>query len=90
MLRVTAGVRAFPRLGTPDQHSTPIGHARDRRSNARDGRSTVVLALAGTGWASAKLGSSPPGRAVLRNVAGGLLAMVVTYLIGSLVGTQIG
>jgi VIT1/CCC1 family predicted Fe2+/Mn2+ transporter len=50
----------------------------------------VVLALAGTGWASARLGSSPPGRAVLRNVAGGLLAMVVTYLIGSLVGTQIG
>ena len=50
----------------------------------------VVLALAGTGWASAKLGSSAPGRAVLRNVAGGLLAMVVTYLIGSLVGTQIG
>ena len=50
----------------------------------------VVLALAGTGWASAKLGSSPPAKAVLRNVAGGLLAMVVTYLIGSLVGTQIG
>ena len=50
----------------------------------------VVVALAGTGWASATLGSSPPGRAVLRNVAGGLLAMVVTYLIGSLVGTQIG
>ena len=50
----------------------------------------VVLALAGTGWASATLGSSPPARAVLRNVAGGLLAMVVTYLIGSLVGTQIG
>ena len=50
----------------------------------------VVLALAGTGWASATLGSSPPARAVLRNVVGGLLAMVVTYLIGSLVGTQIG
>jgi VIT1/CCC1 family predicted Fe2+/Mn2+ transporter len=50
----------------------------------------VVLALAGTGWASATLGSSPPGRAVVRNVAGGLLAMVVTYLIGSVVGTQIG
>ena len=50
----------------------------------------VVLALAGTGWASARLGSSPPGKAVLRNVAGGLLAMLVTYLIGSLVGTQIG
>ena len=51
---------------------------------------SVVLALAGTGWASATLGSSPPARAVLRNVVGGLLAMVVTYLIGTLVGTQIG
>ena len=50
----------------------------------------VVLALAGTGWASANLGSSAPGRAVVRNVCGGLLAMLVTYLIGSLVGTQIG
>ena len=50
----------------------------------------VVLALAGTGWASATLGSSAPGRAVVRNVCGGLLAMLVTYLIGSLVGTQIG
>ncbi len=51
---------------------------------------SVVLALAGTGWASATLGSSAPRRAVLRNVCGGLLAMLVTYLIGSLVGTQIG
>ena len=50
----------------------------------------VVLALAGTGWASARLGSSPPAKAALRNVAGGLLAMIVTYLIGNLVGTQIG
>ena len=29
------------------------------------------------------------GRAVLRNVAGGLLAMAVTYAIGSLVGTRV-
>jgi VIT1/CCC1 family predicted Fe2+/Mn2+ transporter len=50
----------------------------------------VVIALAGTGWASANLGGSPAGRAVLRNVGGGLLAMVVTYLIGAAVGTQIG
>jgi VIT1/CCC1 family predicted Fe2+/Mn2+ transporter len=51
---------------------------------------SVVMALAGTGWMSANLGASPPGRAVLRNIAGGLLAMVVTYLIGTAVGTQIG
>lgn len=50
----------------------------------------VVVALALTGWASARLGYSSPGRAVLRNVAGGLFAMGVTYLIGALLGTQIG
>ncbi|ANH37920.1 VIT family protein [Nocardioides dokdonensis FR1436] len=50
----------------------------------------VALALALTGYASAKLGYGPPGRAVLRNVGGGLFAMAVTFLIGSLLGTQIG
>lgn len=49
----------------------------------------VALALALTGFVSARLGLSPPLRAVLRNVAGGLLAMGVTYAIGALVGTQI-
>ena len=32
-----------------------------------------------TGWASARLGQSPAGRAVVRNVRGGVIAMVVTY-----------
>jgi len=50
---------------------------------------SVLVALALTGWSSAKLSSGPPGRAVLRNVAGGTIAMGVTYGIGSLVGTQI-
>jgi VIT1/CCC1 family predicted Fe2+/Mn2+ transporter len=50
---------------------------------------SVALALALTGWASARLSFGPRGRAVLRNVAGGLLAMVVTYAIGSLVGTRV-
>jgi vacuolar iron transporter family protein len=50
---------------------------------------SVALALALTGWSSARLGQSPPGRAVLRNVAGGLLAMAVTYLIGVLFGARI-
>jgi VIT1/CCC1 family predicted Fe2+/Mn2+ transporter len=49
----------------------------------------VVLALAFTGWASARLGYSPPRRAVFRNVMGGLFAMAVTYGIGSALGTQI-
>lgn len=46
----------------------------------------VVVALALTGFVSAKLSLSPRLRAILRNVVGGLLAMGVTYLIGSLVG----
>ena len=50
---------------------------------------TVALALAITGWSSAKLSFGPPRRAVARNVAGGLIAMLVTYGIGSIVGTQI-
>jgi vacuolar iron transporter family protein len=49
----------------------------------------VVLALVGTGWLSARLGSAPVGPAVRRNVIGGLVAMAVTYGIGSLVGTQV-
>jgi vacuolar iron transporter family protein len=46
----------------------------------------VVVALAATGYISASLGRSPIGRSVLRNVVGGLLAMAITYGIGSLVG----
>ncbi len=50
----------------------------------------VVLALAFTGWASARFGYGPAKKAVLRNMGGGLFAMVATYAIGALVGTQIG
>ena len=46
----------------------------------------VVLALAGTGLLAARLGSAPVGRSLLRNVMGGLVAMAVTYGIGTLVG----
>jgi vacuolar iron transporter family protein len=49
----------------------------------------VVAALAGTGWLSARLGGAPPVRAVLRLVAGGALAMAVTFAIGALVGTAV-
>ncbi|MBD0709931.1 MULTISPECIES: VIT family protein [unclassified Streptomyces] len=45
---------------------------------------SVLVALAFTGWWSARLGEAPPGRAVVRNVAGGALAMAVTYVTGSL------
>lgn len=49
----------------------------------------VAAALALTGFASARLGYSPWGRAMLRNVGGGTLAMGITYLIGMAVGTQL-
>ena len=50
---------------------------------------TVVLALALTGWASARFGYGPAKQAVLRNMGGGLFAMLVTYGIGALVGQQV-
>ena len=51
---------------------------------------SVVAALALTGFVSARIGYSPRLPAVLRNVSGGLLAMGVTYLIGTLAGTTLG
>lgn len=50
---------------------------------------SVVVALGLTGWVSARLGEAQVGRAVLRNIGGGALAMVITYLVGSLVGTAL-
>ncbi len=50
----------------------------------------VLLALAVTGWLSARLGSAPPARAITRLVFGGAAAMAVTFAIGQLVGTAVG
>lgn len=50
----------------------------------------VTIALAITGFVSARLGEAPPGRALLRNVAGGLLAMGVTFAVGWALGGRIG
>ncbi|MFC9594170.1 VIT family protein [Streptomyces sp. NPDC056944] len=47
---------------------------------------SVLAALTLTGWWSARLGSAPTAPAILRNVAGGALAMAVTYGAGSLLG----
>ncbi len=49
----------------------------------------VVLALVATGVLSARLGESDARRATLRVVAGGVLAMAVTYAIGSFVGIHV-
>ena len=46
----------------------------------------VLLALAITGWVSARLGGADPVRATQRVVIGGALAMVITYTIGRLMG----
>lgn len=50
----------------------------------------VAFALALTGFTSALLGYSPRARAMLRTVVGGLLAMGVTYLVGTIFGMQFG
>jgi VIT1/CCC1 family predicted Fe2+/Mn2+ transporter len=45
-----------------------------------------VVALALTGSVSAQLGQAPRLPAIVRNVAGGIVAMAVTYGIGHLIG----
>lgn len=50
---------------------------------------SVLVALVVTGLLSATLGGAPKHRAVLRNVVGGLVALVVTYAIGHVVGGAI-
>jgi len=49
----------------------------------------VLVALVITGTVSAGLGGAPKGRAVVRNVVGGGLALTITYVIGHLVGATI-
>ncbi|MFE3187602.1 VIT family protein [Nocardia sp. NPDC059240] len=49
----------------------------------------VLAALAITGAAGAHLGQAPVGRATVRVLAGGALAMITTYVIGHLVGVAI-
>ena len=44
------------------------------------------IALAITGSVCSRLGRAPVPRVVARNVAGGLIAMGVTYALGGLVG----
>lgn len=48
---------------------------------------SVIVALAITGTLSARIGKAPMAQAVLRVIAGGALAMTVTYAIGHMIGT---
>lgn len=50
----------------------------------------VLIALVVTGSVSAQFGGAKRVRAVLRLVVGGALAMGVTWVIGSLLGTHVG
>jgi vacuolar iron transporter family protein len=50
----------------------------------------VVIALAITGWAGARLGGAKPLRPTLRVTVGGALAMAITFGIGHLVGATVG
>jgi len=50
----------------------------------------VAAALVLTGYLSARVGGTSYMRSILRNVAGGLLAMAITYGIGRLVGHSLG
>jgi VIT1/CCC1 family predicted Fe2+/Mn2+ transporter len=50
----------------------------------------VLVALAVTGYVAAWIGGSSRGRAMLRVVVGGALALVATFLIGALLGTTVG
>ena len=49
----------------------------------------VALALVVTGSISSRLGSAPMRPAIVRNVVGGMLAMAITYGVGTLVGTAV-
>ena len=49
----------------------------------------VLVALAITGWVSARLGGANALRAALRVTVGGALAMAITFAIGHLVGTAV-
>ncbi|WP_156160672.1 VIT1/CCC1 transporter family protein [Demequina soli] len=49
----------------------------------------VIVALAVSGTVSARLGHAPRLRAIVRNVLGGSLAMLITYGIGSFAGTAL-
>lgn len=50
---------------------------------------TVILALAITGYTSAKIGGAPTRPATLRVIIGGALAMIITYGIGVLFGVSV-
>lgn len=49
----------------------------------------VTTALIATGYFSAKVGNASPLRAIVRIVVGGLIAMAITYFVGTIFGTVV-
>jgi VIT1/CCC1 family predicted Fe2+/Mn2+ transporter len=49
----------------------------------------TAAALLATGWAGASLGGAPPLRGAVRVVVWGVLAMLLTMLVGRIVGTAV-
>ncbi|MBW1605222.1 VIT family protein [Lactobacillus sp. Sy-1] len=47
----------------------------------------VIIALAITGYSAAVLSKANRNRSMLRNIISGMLTMVITYLIGKIIGT---
>ena len=50
----------------------------------------VLIALAVTGYLAAWIGGASRGKAVIRTIVGGAIALVATFLVGSLFGTTVG
>ncbi|MEN2737627.1 VIT family protein [Microbacterium sp. X-17] len=50
----------------------------------------VLIALAATGYVAAWIGGASRGKAMLRVVIGGALALAATFAIGALLGTTVG
>jgi VIT1/CCC1 family predicted Fe2+/Mn2+ transporter len=49
----------------------------------------VLIALAVTGWAGARVGGGRPRRAMLRVLVGGSIGLTVTYFVGHLAGAAV-
>ena len=49
----------------------------------------TTVALAVTGWAGARMGGAPPARGTIRVVVWGIAAMLLTMVVGRLVGTAV-
>ena len=83
-LRVAGGVHR--RRAAAAARDRPAASGRPGAGDRRGRRAGAGLHRCGV---SARLGHAPWRRPLVRNVAGGLLAMGITYGIGSLVGTAV-